>query len=117
MTEESETPIGVKMLADHLVKVKLQYEGSFCTYSFHWIERINDLLVHIRTIEKEKVELQKRYKQMEDELELRRDEIYQMKREASAQYVIEERENWKAMLNQEKRLNEKLNKGIVWIQW
>ena len=50
---------------------------------------------------------------MEDELELRRDEIYQMKREASAQYVIEEREDWKAMLNQEKRLYEKLNKGIV----
>ena len=29
MTEESETPLGVKMLADHLVKVKLQYEGIF----------------------------------------------------------------------------------------
>lgn len=27
MDYESETPIGVKMLADHLVKVKIQYEG------------------------------------------------------------------------------------------
>lgn len=28
MSDESETPLGVKMLADHLVKVKLQYEGN-----------------------------------------------------------------------------------------
>ena len=67
--------------------------------------------MHIRGVEKEKVELQLRYKQVEDELELRKNEIFQMKRETSAQYVIEERENWKAMLNQERKLNEKLNKG------
>lgn len=71
------------------------------------------MLLHIRSMEKEKVKLQEQYKQMEDELELRRNEIFQMKREASAQYVIEERENWKAMLNQEKKLNEKLNKGTI----
>lgn len=112
MTEESETPLGVKMLADHLVKVKLQYEGIDEMIKEWCVERINDLLLHIRGVEKEKVELQKRYKLVEDELELRRNEIYQMKREASAQYVIEERENWKAMLNQERKLNEKLNKGI-----
>lgn len=28
MEEDSDTPVGVKMLADHLVKVKLQYEGT-----------------------------------------------------------------------------------------
>lgn len=27
MDSDSDTPVGVKMLADHLVKVKLQYEG------------------------------------------------------------------------------------------
>ena len=29
MDYDSETPIGVKMLADHLVKVKIQYEGIY----------------------------------------------------------------------------------------
>ena len=28
MSEDKETPLGVKMLADHLVKVKMQYEGG-----------------------------------------------------------------------------------------
>lgn len=28
MSEDTETPLGVKMLADHLVKVKMQYEGG-----------------------------------------------------------------------------------------
>lgn len=27
MDEEANVPVGVKMLADHLVKVKLEYEG------------------------------------------------------------------------------------------
>ncbi len=27
MNDDRETPLGVKMLADHLVKVKMQYEG------------------------------------------------------------------------------------------
>lgn len=29
MSEQPDTPLGVKMLADHLVKVKMQYEGIF----------------------------------------------------------------------------------------
>ena len=28
MSDDKETPLGVKMLADHLVKVKMQYEGG-----------------------------------------------------------------------------------------
>lgn len=111
MDEESSTPLGVKMLADHLVKVKLQYEGTAVVHSPSCIERINELLQYIKTIEKEKKELQQHYKEMEDELEMRRQEIYQMKREASNEYVVEERENWKALLNQQRQENEKLKKG------
>lgn len=99
------------MLADHLVKVKLQYEGTAVLQSPSCIERINELLQYIKTIEKEKKELQQHYKEMEDELEMRRQEIYQMKREASNEYVVEERENWKALLNQQRQENEKLKKG------
>lgn len=99
------------MLADHLVKVKLQYEGTTVLHSPSCIERINELLQYIKTIEKEKKELQQHYKEMEDELEMRRQEIYQMKREASNDYVVEERENWKALLNQQRQENEKLKKG------
>ena len=29
MDEERDIPVGVKMLADHLVKVKLEYEGIY----------------------------------------------------------------------------------------
>ena len=48
---------------------------------------------------------------MEDELEMRRKEIFQMKRESSSLYVVEERENWKALLNQQKQVSAKLEKG------
>ena len=99
------------MLADHLVKVKLQYEGTVALHFPSCGERINELLQYIKTIEKEKKELQQHYKEMEDELEMRRQEIYQMKREASNDYVVEERENWKALLNQQRQENEKLKKG------
>lgn len=34
-----------------------------------------------------------------------------MKREASNEYVVEERENWKALLNQQRQENDKLKKG------
>ena len=69
------------------------------------------MLQYIKSIEKEKKELVRRYKEMEDELETRRQEIYQMKREASNEYVVEERENWKALLNQQRQENDKLKKG------
>ena len=61
------------------------------------------MLQYIKSIEREKKELARRYKEMEDELEMRRQEIYQMKREASNEYVVEERENWKALLNQQRQ--------------
>ena len=32
MAEEEDSGIGIKMLADHLVKVKQQYEGRFTVY-------------------------------------------------------------------------------------
>ncbi|KAK8801218.1 hypothetical protein WA171_004365 [Blastocystis sp. BT1] len=102
MDSDSDTPVGVKMLADHLVKVKLQYE-----------ERINEMIVHMRTVEKEKEEMRKKYKQMEDELELRRQEIFQMKRESSTQYVMEERENWKAVMAQQQQVISKLEKDLA----
>ena len=69
------------------------------------------MLQYIKSIEREKKELARRYKEMEDELETRRQEIYQMKREASNEYVVEERENWKALLNQQRQDNDKLKKG------
>lgn len=71
------------------------------------------MIVHIRTVEREKEEMRRKYIQMEEELEKRRDEIYQMKRESSAQYVIEERENWKARILQQQNLIKKLQKGNI----
>ena len=35
MDGDSEPPVGVKMLADHLVKVKLQYEGRIVSLWFY----------------------------------------------------------------------------------
>ena len=70
------------------------------------------MIIHIRTVEREKEEMRRKYIQMEEELEKRRNEIFQMKCESSAQYVMEERENWKARILQQQNLIMKLQKGI-----
>lgn len=67
----------------------------------------------MKTIEKEEEEMKRKYKLMADELEQRRIEIYQMKRESNSQYVMEERENWKAILVQQKQVNSKLERGFI----
>ena len=67
----------------------------------------------MKTIEKEEEEMKRKYKLMADELEQRRIDIYQMKRESNSQYVMEERENWKAILVQQKQVNSKLERGFI----
>ena len=67
----------------------------------------------MKTIEKEEEEMKRKYKLMADELEQRRIEIYQMKRESNSQYVMEERDNWKAILVQQKQVNSKLERGFI----
>ena len=99
------------MLADHLVKVKMQYEVLILPFTVICIEQINDMLVKMRGMEKEKDEMKRQYKLLEDELEQRRNEIFQLKRANNAQYVMEERENWRAMVTQQKQEIEKLKKG------
>lgn len=111
MSEDPDTPLGVKMLADHLVKVKMQYEGLVLSFMVIFIEQINDMLVKMRSMEKEKDEMKRQYKLLEDELEQRRNEVFQLKRANNAQYVMEERENWRAMVTQQKQEIEKLKKG------
>lgn len=111
MSEEPDTPLGVKMLADHLVKVKIQYEGLNMQLMIISVEQINDMLVKMRNMEKEKDEMKRQYKLLEDELEQRRNEVYQLKRANNAQYVMEERENWRAIVTQQKQEIEKLKKG------
>ena len=99
------------MLADHLVKVKIQYEGLNMQLMIISVEQINDMLVKMRNMEKEKDEMKRQYKLLEDELEQRRNEVYQLKRANNAQYVMEERENWRAIVTQQKQEIEKLKKG------
>lgn len=70
----------------------------------------------MKTIEKEEEEMKRKYKLMADELEQRRIEIYQMKRESNSQYVMEERENWKAILVQQKQVNSKLERGFLFLK-
>lgn len=60
--------------------------------------------------------MKRKYKLMADELEQRRIEIYQMKRESDSQYVMEERENWKAILVQQKQVNSKLERGFLSVE-
>ena len=52
------------------------------------------------------------YKQMERELDQKRVEIFNMKRANVAQHAIEERENWNAMLIQQKNENKRLQNGM-----
>lgn len=60
--------------------------------------------------------MKRKYKLMAEELEQRRIEIYQMKRESDSQYVMEERENWKAILVQQKQVNSKLERGFLSVE-
>ena len=75
------------------------------------VEQINDMMVRVKNMEKEKQEILRQYQLLEEELETRRREIFILKREDGAQYMLAERENWKALLTQQKQMNAKLEKG------
>ncbi|KAK8816133.1 hypothetical protein WA556_001078 [Blastocystis sp. ATCC 50177/Nand II] len=101
MESEDDSGIGVKMLADHLVKVKQQYE-----------EQINEMREKVKSMENERDAMRKQVNNLEEEVDARRNEIYRMKRAGTAQYVVEERENWKAIVAQQKQENAKLEKDL-----
>ena len=70
-------------------------------------------MVRMKKMEKEKQEMLRQYQLLEEELDTRRREIFILKREDSAQYMQAERENWKALLTQQKQVNAKLEKGLI----
>lgn len=117
MSDPSKVPVGVKVLADHLVKAKLSYEGmslaaSLCVSDRSSIEQIYQLLTKLKEAKKENDDLKKQMNQMEEELEERRMEIFQFKREYTDHWRIEERENWKSALNQVQRERKRLAEGM-----
>ena len=57
--------------------------------------------------------MERDYRQMEKELDSKRVEILNMKRANVAQYAIEERENWKAMLQQQKSENKRRGSDVT----
>lgn len=71
------------------------------------------MMVRMEKMEKEKQEMLRQYQLLEEELDTRRREIFILKREDSAQYMQAERENWKALLTQQKQVNAKLEKGLI----
>jgi singapore isolate B (sub-type 7) whole genome shotgun sequence assembly, scaffold_4 len=71
------------------------------------------MMVRMKKMEKEKQEMLRQYQLLEEELDTRRREIFILKREDSAQYMQAERENWKALLTQQKQVNAKLEKGLI----
>ena len=81
--------------------------------AFNGIEQINEMLVKMKNMEKEKAEMQRQYRLLEEELDTRRREIFVLKQENNVQYMMEERENWKAMIAQQKHMNAKLEKGTL----
>ena len=81
--------------------------------AFNGIEQINEMLVKMKNMKKEKAEMQRQYRLLEEELDTRRREIFVLKQENSVQYMMEERENWKAMIAQQKHMNAKLEKGTT----
>lgn len=71
------------------------------------------MMVRMKKMENEKQEMLRQYQLLEEELDTRRREIFILKREDSAQYMQAERENWKALLTQQKQVNAKLEKGLI----
>ena len=113
MNTDTDDSVGVKMLADHLVQVKNQYEGII-EYSIDWcVEQINQLTQKMQQLENEKYQLEREFKQMQRELDDKRLEIFNMKRANVAQHAIEERENWNAILIQQKTQNKRLENGTL----
>lgn len=115
MNSDADDSVGVKMLADHLVQVKNQYEGSYFHNSYISIEQINNLTQKMNDLENEKYQLEREFKQMQRELDQKRVEIFNMKRANIAQHAIEERENWNAILIQQKSENKRLQNGIIYM--
>ena len=77
------------------------------------VEQINAMLVKMKAMEKEKTSMQEKYRLLEEELDTRRRELLILKRDDRAQYMMAERENWRAMMAQQKQVNAKLEKGAV----
>ena len=113
MSSESDEGVGVKMLADHLVQVKSQYESILLFYFLFTLDQVNELTKKLEQLELEKKNMERDYRQMEKELDSKRVEILNMKRANVAQYAIEERENWKAMLQQQKSENKRRGSDVT----
>lgn len=79
----------------------------FCNH----VEQINEMKEKVKSMENERDAMRKQVNTLEEEVDARRNEIYRMKRAGTAQYVVEERENWKAIIAQQKQENAKLEKG------
>ena len=77
------------------------------------VEQINAMLVKMKAMEKEKTSMQEKYRLLEEELDTRRRELLILKRDDRAQYMMAERENWRAMMAQQKQVNAKLEKGAA----
>ena len=67
----------------------------------------------MQELELEKTQMERAFKKMEKELDQKRVEILNMKRANVAQHAIEERENWKAVVMQQKSENKRLQSGIL----
>lgn len=76
------------------------------------VEQINEMREKVKSMENERDAMRKQVNNLEEEVDARRNEIYRMKRAGTAQYVVEERENWKAIVAQQKQENAKLEKGL-----
>ena len=71
------------------------------------------MLVKMKAMEKEKTSMQEKYRLLEEELDTRRRELLILKRDDRVQYMMAERENWRAMMAQQKQVNAKLEKGAL----
>ena len=76
------------------------------------VEQINEMREKVKSMENERDAMRKQVNNLEEEVYARRNEIYRMKRAGTAKYVVEERENWKAIVAQQKQENAKLEKGL-----
>ena len=91
------------MLKKQISSMESRYNNVLKENQFLWKTFMNS--------KKQQDEMKRQYKLLEDELEQRRNEVFQLKRANNAQYVMEERENWRAMVTQQKQEIEKLKKG------
>lgn len=89
----------VKLLSNHMVKVKLEYEGICTLILLSELEQIYELKTQIKLLQKEKNQAAVKEQELYDEIQSLKYQISNLKHESTVKSRIDERNEWKALVD------------------